>query len=103
MPVPVPVNAFLLVSALMFTTGVVGVLVRRNPLVMFMSIELMLNAVNLSFMTFANALHSVDGWIFVFIVLTVAAAEVVIGLAIIVSIFRTRNDIDIDDLNSMKG
>ena len=103
MPVPMPTNAFLLVSAMLFTLGVVGVLVRRNPLVMFMSIELMLNAVNLSFMTFANALHSVDGWIFVFLVLTVAAAEVVIGLAIIVSIFRSRQDIDVDDLNAMKG
>ena len=68
-----------------------------------MSIELMLNAVNLSFMTFANALHSVDGWIFVFLVLSVAAAEVVIGLAIIVSIFRSRKDIDVDDLNALKG
>ncbi len=103
MPTPMPPNAFLLVGAVLFTLGVVGVLVRRNPLVIFMSIELMLNAVNLSFMTFANALHSVDGWIFVFLVLSVAAAEVVIGLAIIVSIFRSRKDIDVDDLNAMKG
>jgi NADH-quinone oxidoreductase subunit K len=103
MPVPMPANAFLVVSAVLFTLGVLGVLTRRNPLVIFMSIELMLNAVNLSFMTFANALHSVDGWIFVFLVLTVAAAEVVIGLAIIVSIFRARRDIDVDDLNAMQG
>lgn len=103
MSAPMPANAFLLVSAMLFTLGVVGVLVRRNPLVIFMSIELMLNAVNLSLMTFANALNSVDGWVFVFLVLTVAAAEVVVGLAIIVSIFRSRQDIDIDDLNSMKG
>jgi NADH-quinone oxidoreductase subunit K len=103
MPMPMPPNAFLLVGAILFTLGVVGVLTRRNPLVVFMSIELMLNAVNLSFMTFASALHSVDGWIFVFLVLTVAAAEVVVGLAIIVSIFRSRQDIDIDDLNTMKG
>jgi NADH-quinone oxidoreductase subunit K len=102
-PAPMPANAFLFVSAVLFTLGVIGVLVRRNPLVIFMSIELMLNAVNLSFMTFANALHSVDGWIFVFLVLTVAAAEVVVGLAIIVSIYRARQDIDIDDLNSLKG
>lgn len=100
---PVPTNAFLLVSAVLFTLGAIGVLVRRNPLVIFMSIELMLNAVNLTFMTFANALHSVDGWIFVFLVLTVAAAEVVIGLAIIVSVFRTRQDIDVDDFNTLKG
>ena len=97
------VSAYLIVSALLFTIGAVGVLVRRNPLVMFMSIELMLNAVNLSFMAFAHFLNSVDGWMFVFLVLTVAAAEVVVGLAIIVSIFRTRRDIDVDELNSMKG
>ena len=98
-----PLSAYLIVSALLFTIGAVGVLVRRNPLVMFMSIELMLNAVNLSFMAFAHFLNSVDGWMFVFIVLVVAAAEVVVGLAIIVSIFRTRRDIDVDDLNVLKG
>jgi len=96
-------TGYLIVSAVLFTIGVVGVLVRRNPLIMFMSIELMLTAVNLSFMTFARYLDSVDGWIFVFLVLTVAAAEVVVGLAIIVSIFRTRRNIDIDELDSMKG
>jgi NADH-quinone oxidoreductase subunit K len=96
-------TGYLIVSAVLFTIGVVGVLVRRNPLIMFMSIELMLNAVNLSFMTFAHYLDSVDGWIFVFLVLTVAAAEVVVGLAIIVSIFRARRNIDIDELDSMKG
>jgi NADH-quinone oxidoreductase subunit K len=96
-------TGYLIVSALLFTIGVTGVLVRRNPLVMFMSIELMLNAVNLSFMTFAHFLNSVDGWMFVFLVLTVAAAEVVVGLAIIVSIFRSRREIDVDELNSLKG
>jgi len=98
-----PLSAYLIVSALLFTIGAVGVLVRRNPLIMFMSIELMLNAVNLSFMAFAHFLNSVDGWMFVFIVLVVAAAEVVVGLAIIVSIFRSRRDIDVDDLNVLKG
>jgi NADH-quinone oxidoreductase subunit K len=98
-----PVSAYLIVSALLFTIGAVGVLVRRNPLVMFMSIELMLNAVNLSFMAFARFLNSVEGWIFVFLVLTVAAAEVVVGLAIIVSIFRTRRKIDVDELSLLKG
>jgi NADH-quinone oxidoreductase subunit K len=98
-----PVSAYLIVSALLFTIGAVGVLVRRNPLVMFMSIELMLNAVNLSFMAFARFLNSVEGWIFVFLVLTVAAAEVVVGLAIIVSIFRTRRNIDVDELRLLKG
>ncbi len=96
-------NGYLIVSALLFSIGTVGVLVRRNPLVMFMSIELMLNAVNLSLLTFAHFLNSVDGWMFVFLVLTVAAAEVVVGLAIIVSIFRTRRDINVDDLSSLKG
>ena len=98
-----PLNAYLVVSALLFTIGAFGVLVRRNPLVMFMSIELMLNAVNLSFIAFAHFLNSVDGWMFVFLVLTVAAAEVVVGLAIIVSIFRTRRSVDVDQLNSLKG
>jgi NADH-quinone oxidoreductase subunit K len=99
----VPLSAYLIVSALLFAIGALGVLIRRNPLVMFMSIELMLNAVNLSFMTFARFLNSVDGWMFVFLVLTVAAAEVVVGLAIIVSIFRTRRTINVDELNSLKG
>ncbi len=98
-----PVSAYLTVSALLFTIGAVGVLVRRNPLIMFMSIELMLNAVNLSFMAFAHFLDSVDGWMFVFLVLVVAAAEVVVGLAIIVAIFRSRRSIDVDELNSLKG
>ena len=98
-----PVTAYLIVSALLFTIGAMGVLVRRNPLVMFMSIELMLNAVNLSFMAFAHFLDSVDGWMFVFLVLTVAAAEVVVGLAIIVSIFRTHRNIDVDELSLLKG
>jgi NADH-quinone oxidoreductase subunit K len=98
-----PLSAYLLVSALLFTIGATGVLVRRNPLVMFMSIELMLNAVNLSFMAFAHFLDSVEGWMFVFLVLTVAAAEVVVGLAIIVSIFRTRQNIDVDELSTLKG
>jgi NADH-quinone oxidoreductase subunit K len=98
-----PASAYLIVSALLFTIGAVGVLIRRNPLVMFMSIELMLNAVNLSFMTFARFLDSVDGWMFVFLVLTVAAAEVVVGLAIIVAIFRSRHNINVDELNTLRG
>ena len=96
-------SAYLIVSGLLFAIGALGVLARRNPLVMFMSIELMLNAVNLSFMAFARFLDSVEGWIFVFLVLTVAAAEVVVGLAIIVSIFRSRTNIDVDELNALKG
>jgi NADH-quinone oxidoreductase subunit K len=98
-----PVNWYLIVSAILFAIGVTGVLIRRNPLIIFMSIELMLNAVNLSFVTFSRYLDSVDGQMFVFLVLTVAAAEVVVGLAIIVSIFRTRRDIDVDDMNMLRG
>jgi NADH-quinone oxidoreductase subunit K len=100
---PVPISAYLVVSAILFTIGAAGVLIRRNPLVIFMSIELMLNAVNLSFITFSRFLDSVDGEMFVFIVLTVAAAEVVVGLAIIVSIFRTRPNIDVDEMNVLRG
>ncbi len=98
-----PVSWYLIVSAILFTIGVSGVLIRRNPLVIFMSIELMLNAVNLSFITFSRYLDSADGQMFVFLVLTVAAAEVVVGLALIVSIFRTRRDIDVDDMNVLRG
>lgn len=90
-------------SAILFTIGVVGVLIRRNPLIIFMSIELMLNAVNLSFVAISSKLDSVDGQMFVFLVLTVAAAEVVVGLGIIVSIFRTRRNIDVDEMNSLRG
>jgi len=97
------VSWYLIVSAIIFTIGVTGVLIRRNPLIIFMSIELMLNAVNLSFIAFSHYLNSVDGQMFVFLVLTVAAAEVVVGLAIIVSIFRTRRDIDVDDMNILRG
>jgi NADH-quinone oxidoreductase subunit K len=98
-----PVSWYLIVSAILFTIGVVGVLIRRNPLVIFMSIELMLNAVNLSFIAFSSYLDSADGQMFVFLVLTVAAAEVVVGLALIVFIFRTRRDIDVDDMNVLRG
>jgi len=99
----VPLASYLTVSAILFTIGVVGVLIRRNPLIIFMSIELMLNAVNLSFVAFSSFLDSADGQMFVFIVLTVAAAEVVVGLAIIVSIFRTRHNIDVDEMNILRG
>ncbi len=98
-----PLSWYLIVSAILFTIGVSGVLIRRNPLIIFMSIELMLNAVNLSFIAFSSYLDSADGQMFVFLVLTVAAAEVVVGLALIVSIFRTRRDIDVDDMNVLRG
>lgn len=99
----IPMSWYVIVSAILFTIGVIGVLVRRNPLTIFMSIELMLNAVNLSFITFSKYLDSVDGQMFVFLVLTVAAAEVVVGLAIIVSIFRTRRNINVDEMNVLRG
>ncbi len=98
-----PLSAYLIMSAVLFTIGVCGVLIRRNPLIIFMSIELMLNAVNLSFVALSSFLDSADGQMFVFLVLTVAAAEVVVGLALIVSIFRTRRAIDVDDMNVLRG
>jgi NADH-quinone oxidoreductase subunit K len=94
---------YLVLSALLFTIGGVGLLVRRNPLVMFMCVELMLNAVNLSFITFARHLGDVDGQAVVLFVLVVAAAEVVVGLAIIVAIMRRRPHATADDLALLKG
>jgi len=96
-------QSYLMVGAFLFTIGAVGVLIRRNPLVIFMSIEMMLNAVNLTLVAYSNHLRNMEGQIFVFFVMTVAAAEVVVGLAIIVSIFRARETINVDLLNSMKG
>src|SRR6266700_587682 len=98
-----PVDWYLIVSAILFTIGVIVVFIRRYLLIIFMSFELMLNAVNLSFVTFSRYLYPVDGQMFVFLVLTVAAAEVVVGRAIIVSIFRTRRDIDVDDMDILRG
>ena len=98
-----PLSAYLIVSAILFSIGVLGVMLRRNPLIIFMSIELMLNAVNLSFVALSHFLDSADGQMFVFVILTVAAAEVVVGLALIVSIFRTRHNIDVDEMNVLRG
>lgn len=99
----VPTEYFLALSAAMFGLGVLGVLLRRNALVVFMSLELMFNAANLAFITFARMYGSVSGQVVVFFVMTVAAAEVAIGLALMVEIFRTKRSIDIDQMNSMKG
>jgi NADH-quinone oxidoreductase subunit K len=96
-------QSYLLVGAIVFIIGTVGVLIRRNPLVIFMCIEMMLNAANLTLVAYANHLRNMEGQIFVFFVMTVAAAEVVVGLAIIVAIFRLRETINIDLLDSMKG
>ena len=100
---PVPAPYHLALSALLFTLGMVGVLVRRSVLVVFMSIELMLNAVNLTLVTFARARGSLDGQLLVFIILVVAAVEVVIGLAIIVDLFRSRQTVDIDEVDLLRG
>ena len=99
----VSADAYLVLAALLFTIGAVGLLVRRNVLVMFMCVELMLNAVNLTFVTYARELDDVGGQALVFFVLVVAAAEVVVGLGIIVAIFRTRVGATADDLDSLKG
>lgn len=94
---------YLVLAAFLFVVGMVGVMVRRNPLVMFMCIELMLNAVNLSFVAIGKQLGSIDGQSIVFFVMVVAAAEVVVGLGIIVSIMRRRNDVNADDLVGLRG
>ncbi|MGH2811395.1 MAG: NADH-quinone oxidoreductase subunit NuoK [Actinomycetota bacterium] len=98
----IPESWYLILSAALFTIGTVGVLVRRNVIVMFMCIELMLNAVNLTFVTLDRITGAVDGQIAVFFVLVVAAAEVVVGLAIIVSIFRRRTSANADDISLLK-
>ncbi|MFN0088962.1 MAG: NADH-quinone oxidoreductase subunit NuoK [Acidimicrobiales bacterium] len=94
---------YLVLSALLFAIGSVGLLVRRNPLVMFMCVELMLNAVNLTFVSFASALDDIRGQVVVFFVLVVAAAEVVVGLAIIVAVLRRRPGATADDIALLKG
>jgi len=101
--VSVPAPWFLTVAAVLFTIGAVGLLVRRNVLVMFMCVELMLNAVNLTFVTFARALNDTGGQSLVFFVMVVAAAEVVVGLGIIVTIFRRRPSSTADDLHALRG
>ena len=96
-------NYYLVVGLLLFTIGLVGLLVRRNTIVMFMCIELMLNAANLTFVTYSRILNDVSGQTAVFFVLVVAAAEVAVGLAIIVSIFRRRRAVTADDVDLLKG
>ncbi len=99
----VPIGAYLAVGALLFVLGVAGVLLRRSALIVFMSIELMLNAVNLTFVAFARQLGRLEGQVAVFFVLVVAAVEVVVGLAIIIAIFRTRATVDLDDVDLLRG
>lgn len=98
----VPTAWYLILSAALFSLGVVGFLIKRNVISVFMSIELMLNAVNLAFITFANHWRQVNGQIFVFFVMVVAAAEAAVGLAIIIAVFRSRNTLDVDQINLMK-
>ena len=99
----VQTEAFVILSAVLFTIGVMGVLLKRNAILVFMSIELMLNSANLALVAFARQWGEVNGQLFVFFVITVAAAEVAVGLALIVAIFRTKQSINIDDLPSMEG
>jgi len=94
---------YLVLSAVLFGIGTIGVMVRRNPLIMFMCIELMLNAVNLSFVALSSQIANIDGQVVVFFVLVVAAAEVVVGLGIIVSIMRRRTTLTVDDMSGLKG
>lgn len=98
----IPLHYFLILAAVLFGLGVIGVITRRNAIVIFMSIELMLNAVNLTFVAFSNYLNNVEGHIFVFMVMVVAAAEVAVGLAIIVAIFRLRETVHVNDIRLLK-
>lgn len=99
----VPLEHVIILSGILFAIGVLGVLFRRNALVIFMSIELMLNAVNLALVGFSRYYNSVDGQVFVFLVMTLAAAEVAVGLAIIVALFRNKQNVNVDEINLMKG
>ena len=99
----IPYQYYLGLSAILFILGALGVLIRRNAIIIFMSIELMLNAGNLAFITIARLYNSMDGQIFVFFVMAVAAAEVAVGLALIVAIFQTKQSIDVDQINTLKG
>ncbi len=99
----VPVMYVIALAAIVFTIGVVGVLIRRNAIVAFMSVELMLNSANLALIAFARAIPGGDGHVIVFFVIAVAAAEVAVGLALIVDIFKLRHSIDVDQMNSLRG
>ena len=98
----VPLTHYLLLSAILFSLGVAGVLLRRNVIMIFMSIELMLNAVNLTFVAFSKFLNNLDGHIFTFMVMTVAAAEAAVGLAIVIAIFRNKPTANVDEINLLK-
>ena len=95
-------NSYLIVSAVLFAIGTIGVLTRKNVIVIFMCIELMLNAVNLTFVAFSRHLGNLDGQVFVFFIMTVAAAEAAVGLALIIAFFNNKQSIDVNDVNMMK-
>ena len=99
----VPTGYYVGLSAILFVLGVIGVLTRRNAIIVFMSIELMLNSANLAFVAFARQFQDYTGQVFVFFVMTVAAAEVAVGLALMVTIFRTKHSINLDEVNQLKG
>ena len=99
----VTIDWYVALSSILFVIGALGVLLRRNTIIIFMSVEMMLNSANLAFVAFARHLGDLDGQVLVFFVITVAAAEVAIGLALIVTIFRSKKSINIDDINLMKG
>ncbi|MEK7267001.1 MAG: NADH-quinone oxidoreductase subunit NuoK [Nitrospirota bacterium] len=99
----VPLNWYLMLSAVVFMIGVFGFLTRRNIIIMFMSIELMLNAVNISLVAFSHYLQDMRGQILVVFIITVAAAEAAIGLAIIIALFRNKDTVHVDEMNEMKG
>ncbi len=98
-----PVEYYVGLSAILFILGALGVLLRRNAIIIFMSVELMLNSANLAFVAFARVYQSLEGQIFVFFVMAVAAAEVAVGLALIVTIYNTRQSIDVDEISTLKG
>jgi NADH-quinone oxidoreductase subunit K len=99
----IAIEYYIALSAILFTLGAIGVLVRRNAIVIFMSVELMLNSANLAFVAFARLYNQLSGQVFVFFVMTVAAAEVAVGLALMVAIFCTKHSIDVDQMSSLKG
>ena len=98
----VPISYYLILSAIVFLTGVVGVLIRRNIIIILLSVELMLNATNINFVAFSEHFHNVAGQVFVFFALTVAAAEVAVGLAIIIALYRSQSSINVDDFRLLK-
>ena len=98
----IPLPYYLVVSAILFSIGTIGVLTRRNAIVIFMCVEMMLNAVNLTFIAFSRYLGNIDGQIFVFFIMTVAAAEAAVGLALMIAFYKNRESIDVEDMNVMK-